>query len=207
MKLTSIVTALVRAVPAAGEAFVRAVAAAGEALARAVAAAGGALARVTLGGALVLAAPASSAALAQSPAGPPKPDLSPMLFFVGHWTCSTTKTPEPTRMGKLTSLTVAADPRGYWLTQTTDRGVSYITWDAKKNIWAFVGIGAGGYGVSTSPGWTGNTLVVTDQYNSGDDPVATVTFTRIADSAFDITYSVTAPRPVSETNSCTKLAT
>lgn len=157
--------------------------------------------------AFALAMAASGAALGQTPAGPPKPDLSPMLFFVGDWTCSTTKTPEPSRLGKLTKLTVTADSRGYWLTQMTDRGVSFITWDAKKNIWAFVGIGAGGYGVSTSPGWTGNTLVVTDQYNSGNDPVATVTFTRLGDTAFDITYSVAAPQPFSETNSCTKPAT
>jgi hypothetical protein len=107
----------------------------------------------------------------------------------------------------VTKLTVVADPRGYWLTQTTDRGVSYIIWDAKKKLWAFVGVGADGYGVSTSPGWDGNTLVVTDQYNGGDDPVATVTFTRVADTAFDITFSVAAPQPVSETNSCTKPAT
>jgi len=158
------------------------------------------------GAALALALSASIAALAQTPAGPPKPDLSTMLYFVGDWTCATTKTPVPTRMGKLTKLTVAADPRGYWLTQTTDRGVSYITWDDKKKVWAFIGIGIGGYGVSTSPGWTGNTLVVTDQYNSGDDPVATVTFTRVTDTAFDLNFSVTAPQPFAETNSCTKLA-
>jgi len=155
--------------------------------------------------AFALAVSASAAALGQTPAGPPKPDLSPMLFFVGNWTCNTTKSPDAGRMGRLTKLSVAADPRGYWLTQATDRGVSYITWDVKKNVWAFIGIGIGGYGVSTSPGWTGNTLVVTDQYNSGDDPVATVTFTRSTDTAFDIVYSVATPQPFSETNSCTKL--
>jgi len=164
-------------------------------------------AALVTGATFALAVSVSGAALAQTPAGPPKPDLSPMLFFVGDWTCSTTKSPVPTRMGTQTKLTVVADPRGYWLTQTTDRGVSYITWDAKKKIWAFIGIGAGGYGVSTSPGWTGNTLVVTDQYNSGDDPVATVTFTRTTDNAFDIVFSVATPQPFSETNSCTKLAT
>ncbi len=166
----------------------------------------GARATSVSGAAIVLAVSVSGAALAQTPAGPPKPDLSPMLFFVGSWNCTTTQSTAPTRMGTLTKLTITADPRGYWLTQTTDRGVSYITWDAKKNVWAFIGIGAGGYGVSTSPGWTGNTLVVTDQYNSGDDPIATVTFTRDSDTAFDIVYSVATPQPVSETNSCMKAA-
>jgi hypothetical protein len=106
----------------------------------------------------------------------------------------------------VTKLTVVPDPRGYWLTQTTDRGISYIAWDAKKKIWAFIGIGPEGYGISTSPGWDGNTLVVTDQYNSGDDPVATVTFTRLGDNAFGVTFAVAGPQPISETNSCTKTA-
>jgi hypothetical protein len=155
---------------------------------------------------LALAATVPAGASAQTPAGPPKPDLSPMAFFVGSWSCSVTDSPNPKRVGMLSKAGVVLDPGGFWLQQTTEHGTSFITWDAKKKLWAFIGVGAAGYGVGTSPGWTGDTLVVSDAYNSGDEPLGSTTFKRVGDTAFNVTYTVPGPAPLSETQACTKPA-
>jgi hypothetical protein len=155
---------------------------------------------------IVLAAATPAVAPAQTPPGPPKPDLSPMTFFLGSWSCNISSSPNPKRLGMLSKAAVALDPGGYWLQQTTEHGTSFITWDAKKQLWAFIGVGAAGYGVGTSPGWTGDTLLVSDAYNSGDEPLGSTTFTRVGDTAFNVTYTVPGPAPVSETQACTKAA-
>jgi hypothetical protein len=153
---------------------------------------------------LLSATPAVSEA--QAAAGPPMPDLSAMMFFVGSWTCNIVKSPSPKRIGNLSKVTVAPEPGGYWLTQTTEHGTSFITWDAKTKVWAFIGLGAGGYGIGTSPGWSGDTLVVADRFNSGNDALGTTTFKRAGDTYFDVTYTVPGPVAMTETQTCTKPA-
>jgi hypothetical protein len=103
---------------------------------------------------------------------PPKPDFSAMKFLLGTWSCSIKSSRRPAAYTTITTNSI--DPTGYWMVgkDTTQKmswfpyetnGTDMTTYDADAHRWVDVYTGdQGGYGVTTSPGPKGNTIVWTD---------------------------------------------
>ncbi len=120
--------------------------------------------------ALADAAPAIEATPVPRPA---KPDFSTLNFLLGTWSCSEKSARRPTP--DTWTQTASLDPSGYWLvTKSTDAGTSWfpypststdsVTYDSDSKQWVDLYLDTnGGYGYSTSTGWSGNTIVWTDR--------------------------------------------
>lgn len=140
-----------------------------------------ALATITAGS---IALAASSPTIESTPAPKPaKPDFSAMMFLNGSWTCSTKSARRPAPY--ITTNTTSIDPSGYWqVTKSTvkamawfpypTQGTDWVTYDSSTNRWVDVFQGDfGGYGVSTSPGWSGDSSTWTDAlFKPGTDIIA-----------------------------------
>ncbi len=99
-----------------------------------------------------------------------KPDFS--KFMTGTFTCSVRSSRRPGPYVVTNTATVA--PGGYWLVTrsvthkaswipNTISGEDRITYDPSTSRWLDMSYDdAGGYNVSTSPGWRGNSIVWTD---------------------------------------------
>jgi hypothetical protein len=118
------------------------------------------------------AAPLASTAQMSPSAAPtpvpiPKPDFSPMNFYLGTWTCS-----QPLR-GKTRMETdvFAMSADGMWMLDTAtsppfdeyrtvpQNSMTNVTYDPTIKQWVQDYMdNFGGYGISSSPGWQGNTL-------------------------------------------------
>lgn len=126
---------------------------------------------IILSGAVVLAANAPTIESTPAPAAP-KPDFSKLMFLTGNWTCTTKSSRRPSAF--TTTSTTTMDPSGYWMmtksvqhktswTRTDFAGVDMVTYDSDAHRWVDVFTGdEGSYNVSTSPGWTGDSVVWTD---------------------------------------------
>jgi hypothetical protein len=149
----------------------------------------------------------------------PKPNFSSMQFQLGTWNCTTTNT---RRAVPYTDTSKAVmDPSGYWMV-TTDvtHPVSYdphahttvtkVTYDASTSRWVSVSTDdGGGYDMSTSNGWEGNTMVWHDVAfpktasitSSGD-----TTITKVSNTKTTLTSSFTesSGRVVHVKGTCTK---
>ena len=69
---------------------------------------------------------------------------------------------DSSRLGRTFALSTRQDPAGYWIVTTTTHSSHHLTYDPKHAIWVTTELtDKGGYGLSTSPGWTGDTLVFT----------------------------------------------
>jgi hypothetical protein len=102
----------------------------------------------------------------------PKPDFSKMQFLTGSWTCSVKSSRRPTAYKTMTSARISDD--GYWLiTRTTVQKAAWMssnlasedrmTYDPSTSRWVDMTYDdQGGYDLSTSPGWSGNTITWTD---------------------------------------------
>ena len=100
---------------------------------------------------------------------PAKPNFSSMQFLIGTWNCVATNTRRATGYGS--TLTNTMDPSGYWMNTKTmahatswDRypgvAIAKTTYDAANSRWVRVTTDdEGNYGMSTSSGWNGNTIV------------------------------------------------
>jgi len=150
----------------------------------------------------------------------PKPDLSSMSFLVGTWSCSKQSSGRPAPY--TATATYAVNPDGRWIEQTTvwnpvpwypNKWTSNdkITYDADTKHWVDVEYDdIGGYGVSTSRGWAGNTIVWHDPTFTPSSKVASVTdttMTKVSDSKVTLTWSITGSnngKTVSENTTCTK---
>jgi len=100
---------------------------------------------------------------------PAKPDFSSMQFLIGTWNCVETNTRRATGYGS--TLTYTMDSSGYWINEKTllhatswDRypsvAIDKTTYDAANSRWVDVTTDdEGNYGMSTSSGWNGNTIV------------------------------------------------
>jgi hypothetical protein len=125
---------------------------------------------------------------------PPKPDWSSMKFLAGTWQCSTQSSRRP---GPYHSTIVTMmDPTGYWMVQksatpkvawaTALNSVDEITYDNDQHRWVDVYTDdQGNYGVTFSPGWSGNTMVWKDPlFAPGPDVIATspLTVTKVSDA-------------------------
>jgi hypothetical protein len=124
-----------------------------------------------------------------------RPDFSSMMFLTGSWSC--------TQMlrGKLrpdTSTTTVGMDGAWMVTQDTappfDRyrtyainGANYTTYDSSIKQWVQVGVdSSGGYGISSSPGWQGNTITWATKGldgSSGTDVVTKISDTQTSDKS------------------------
>jgi hypothetical protein len=115
----------------------------------------------------------------------PKPDFSSMSWLVGTWSCSfkSARRPSAAAFTQVTTL----DSTGFWMiTKSTSKGTSWfpysttttdwITHDSDPKRWVDILTGdLGAYDASTSPGWTGNTIVWTDNLFKPSTDVMAVT--------------------------------
>lgn len=104
---------------------------------------------------------------------PPKPNLTPLAYFNGSWTCPVDRS--DTKAPRMVRLDVAFDPNGYWQNQklTAAAGgwakfaateIDKYTYDSDTKRWIDVGYDDhGGYNYSISKGWNGNTMAWTDE--------------------------------------------
>lgn len=148
-----------------------------------------------------------------------KPNFSPMQFMTGTWNCSILSSRRP---GPYTTTSTASmGPGGYWMiTRTTVHKASWIpasytgedrvTYDPTTSRWVDISTDPfGGYDLSTSPGWRGNTIVWTDRAYPKSNNTATnnpTTMTKISNTKTVSTSSFTEPsgRLVTVKTTCTK---
>lgn len=180
--------------------------------------------------ALVLAfVTASMAAFAAGASGiestpepvPPKPDFSSIKFLLGSWTCSTLSSRRPGPY--TTTVTGSMDSTGYWLIQKDVlhhtswfledvHGTDMTTYDSDSHRWVDVYTDdQGGYNVSTSPGWRGNTAVWTDAVITTVGNVVSTnptTITKVSDTKTTAlnTFKEKSGRVISVKTTCTKAA-
>jgi predicted small secreted protein len=148
-----------------------------------------------------------------------KPDFSQMMFLTGSWTCNvmSARRPGPYRV----TSTSTVSPDGYWIvTKSTIHKTSWIpndfasedrmTYDASTSRWVDIAMDEqGGYDLSTSPGWSGDTIVWTDvaypKTNATTQSYPT-TITKISETETNAVNSFKEPggRVVSVRTHCTK---
>lgn len=145
-----------------------------------------------------------------------KPDFSKMM--IGKWTCSTKSSRRPAPFITTNDATVGAD--GYWL---VDRftihktswspqrtGEDRMTYDPGAKVWVDVQYDdLGGYNVSTSPGWQGNTIVWTDalaQIGHGLASTNPTTWTWVSATkrVSDMSFTLSAGRVIMVKTACAK---
>jgi hypothetical protein len=165
--------------------------------------------------ALVAAPVVSTAQPAPAPTMVPiaKPDFSSMMFLTGTWNC--TQTLRGKTRPDTSTTTVGMD--GMWMvTQDTAppfdqyrtatiNGTSYMTYDPNTKHWTQVGVdSSGGYGISTSEGWTGNTITWTTKGLDGSS--GTDVITKNSDTSTTDASSGTDPQghTTNTTITCTK---
>lgn len=131
---------------------------------------------------------------APTPVPMTKPDFSTMMFLMGTWKC-TQMLRGKTRPDTGTT-TMSAD--GMWMvTQdsappfdqyrtVTINGTTYLGYDTSLKQWVQIGVDSGGgYGISSSPGWQGNTATWTTKNldgSGGTDVVTKVSDTETSDA-------------------------
>lgn len=153
--------------------------------------------------AIVAAPVASTAQPAPAPTMVPmaKPDFTSMMFLTGTWTC--------TQMlrGKQRpdTSTTAIDKDGMWMvTQDTAppfdqyrtfavNSTNWTTYDPTVKQWVTVGMdNTGGYFLSSTPGWQGNTMTTTS--TGLDGTKVSDVLTKVSDTATSDTQTITDPQ-------------
>lgn len=164
---------------------------------------------------------ASCVALAQSaptPVPDVKPDLSPMAMFMGTWSCRVSKSPDGRTTGHTfaTNTVMALDGRWLETDQTTPPFDQYrtrdfvlktwLTYDPVMKMWVGLTVdNLGGYGVTMSAGWTGNTLITNDKLSANGQPLGVDTVLKLSDTHYKDVYEVKTPKGTQTTESdCTK---
>jgi hypothetical protein len=123
-----------------------------------------------------------------------KPDFSSMMFMTGKWDC--TQMLRGSQRPDTSTTTIA--PNGVWMiTQDVAppfdkyrtvpiNTTSYMTYDPSIKQWVTVGWDdTGGYLLSSSPGWQGNTMTITTKNLDGSsvsDVVTKVSETETTDN-------------------------
>jgi hypothetical protein len=150
---------------------------------------------------------------------PPKPDLSAMKFLVGTWSCSSKSARRAT--ASTATVTYAMDPTGYWILETTKApgvpwyphasvSTDHITYDASTKRWVDTSTDdTGGYDMSVSDGWHGNTMVWHEvTYAKGADIASSSDSTQTKNSetkvSFVSSFKTTKGRVVGVSGTCTK---
>jgi len=153
------------------------------------------ISRVALGSFAILSLTLPIAAFAAPNPAPTmvpitKPDFSSMNFLLGSWACTTkvrgsnrpdTSTTQVQMDGQWMVTQDVAPPFDKFRTVPIN-GTTYVGYDSDAKRWVATGVDSfGGYGISVSPGWQGNTIVWTDKFVQGDTPAVT-TITKISDT-------------------------
>ena len=110
--------------------------------------------------------------------------LDTLQFYVGTWSCKGTQYGAKIEHWDA-KVIVAPELDGTWLSVQmigpgTNRTIEHKGYDAVRKQYVHLAVGVeGSWGMVTSPGWTGNTMVF-------DDPVdhSRATFTRIDDTHY-----------------------
>ncbi|HEY1653606.1 MAG TPA: hypothetical protein VGF86_00665 [Candidatus Tumulicola sp.] len=152
---------------------------------------------------------------APTPVAMARPDLSPMTFLTGTWTCTQMLRGKP--RPDTSTTTVGMD--GAWMiTQDTAppfdqyrtfaiKGTTYTTYDSATKQWIQTGVdSAGGYGTSTSPGWQGNVITWTAHTLDGTSGIDVLTKVSNTQTTDDFTATDTAGKVTKTTTTCTKSA-
>jgi hypothetical protein len=140
-------------------------------------------------GAIAIATSTGSAAIAAPIMG----DASSLRYFVGTWSCKTTKDPDPKQVGGSVPLPITATKS--WLKVRGPGGVVNVTRDVKLGKFVAIYIGDdGSYGVQRGPGLTGKSYVFTDVMNSGGAPLGVQTVTEIDATTFSNIYTAKTPK-------------
>lgn len=149
----------------------------------------------------------------------PKPDFSKMQFLTGTWSCSVKSSRRPAAFRTTSTGRISND--GYWLiTQTTTPKTSWMsgnltgedkmTYDASTSRWVDVNTDdQGNYNVSTSPGWTGNTITWTDAVITKTNATASTnptTMTKLSNTRTTSrqTFKEPSGRLITVNSTCTK---
>lgn len=168
--------------------------------------------------ALSVIASSSGVASAQNatPVPDPKPDLSSQMYLVGTWTCHSKNPDRPGDRVETDTWRLSLD--GRYLQEHTEspsfdpmrsRTIveeNYMTYDPAVKKWVTISVdNFGSYGMSTSPGPTGNTMVWTDTVSSGGNPLGSATITKNSDTKTSFVYTAPSPKgPTKITGTCTK---
>lgn len=142
----------------------------------------------------------------------PTPDLSAFAYMQGTWTCHgmlrgkdrpDTFTGMSTLNGRYLVTHDVAPPFDAYRTSAVHSD-TYYTYDAQNKKYVSVEVDDfGGYGLATSPGWQGNTIVWTDK-SAPDGSVAISTINKVSDSEYNVESSGTDAKgkavPVLTTN-------
>lgn len=169
----------------------------------------------------------SGSALAQTIESTPipatqKPDFSSMAFLTGTWSCSVKSSRRPAAYTFTQTFTM--DPSGYWLIENDknqpaswapNAGVNAetrYTYDPDTKRWISVTSGdMGVYDFSTSPGWSGNTMIWhSDAFAKGPDITSQsdTTMTKVSPTRVTTasTFDTSAGKHVTVAGVCNKQA-
>jgi hypothetical protein len=133
---------------------------------------------------------------APTPVPRSSPDFSSMQIFMGTWTCTQmvrgknrpdTSTTTMALDGQYMMTHDVAPPFDQYRTQPVISD-SYMTYNATTHMWVTVGVdNFGGYFMSTSPGWNGNTMTttttMTNDGTTGSDVLTKVSDTETSDAS------------------------
>ncbi len=149
----------------------------------------------------------------------PKPDFSKLSYMSGNVRCSVKSSRRPSAYITTSTSNVSSD--GYWMTvrSTTHKAswipreltsVDRVTYDPSTSRWVDINTDdEGGYNVSTSPGWRGNTITWTDAVITKANATASTSptvVTKVNDSRSTAKSSFREPsgRMVTVSTVCTK---
>ncbi len=123
------------------------------------------------------------------------PDFSSMMFLTGSWRCTQMLRGKERSDSSTTTIGMdnawmvtqdSAPPFDQYRTYTI-QSTNYMTYDGSIKQWVQVGAdSAGGYGISSSPGWQGNTIAWTNKNldgSSGTDVITKVSDTETNDDS------------------------
>ncbi len=140
----------------------------------------------------ILATAGLTSAQQATPVPDIKPDFSGMTFLLGTWDCKTVKVSMGRGAGRTETDVNTMTLDGHYLrTDSTSKpfdkartraivGQSWVSYDATKKQWYSFGVGNfGGFVMSMSPGWKGNTIVWTDSYATDGAPLGVTTTTKV----------------------------
>jgi hypothetical protein len=146
-----------------------------------------------------------------------KPDFSSM--FIGTWRCSTKSSRRAWSYETVSTTSPSAD--GYWLVTKSKiaktpitaafQSTDMVTYDALARRWVDIETDEqGNYGVTTSSGWHGNTIVWSNAYTPKSTGIASTnptSITRVSPTEYTSLWSFVESngRPVTVKTVCNKI--
>ncbi len=168
--------------------------------------------------AAISATPAIAPAQQATPVPMLKGDFSSMRFMLGTWHCKTTKMTNGRGSGRTeTDVTTMSALGPYMETKSVSKpfdkartrdyvGDGWMAYDTAKHRWYSFGLSNfGGFGMQTSPGWTGNTMTWTDFYTSDTSDHGKSIVTKVSDTeTTSVTTITTAKGTQTTSDMCVK---